>query len=115
MDAISSALIIKALDGLYQRQAYTAQNIANANSPGYVPVRVSFEDELRAAAAQGLDAIARVEPDISPREASSASPEMRLDLELAEAAQTSMRWRALIDLLGRQISLERAVVTDGRR
>jgi flagellar basal-body rod protein FlgB len=115
VDAISSALIIKALDGLHLRQAYTAQNIANAGSPDYVPVRVSFEDELRAAATQGLDAIAGVEARVLPREASPTSPELRLDLELAEAAQTSMRWRALIDLLGRQMSLERAIVTDGRR
>jgi len=39
---------------------------------------------------------------------------MRLDLELAAAAQTASRYRALVDLMGRQMALHRAVVSGGR-
>lgn len=42
MESISTALIAKALDGLTARYQATAQNIANANSPNYRPIRVTF-------------------------------------------------------------------------
>ena len=41
MDPTSAIMITKALDGLWARSLATAQNVANANSPGYRPVRVT--------------------------------------------------------------------------
>lgn len=115
MDQISSALITQSLDGLHQRYLFTAQNIANANTPGYQPMRVSFEAALRAAADQGVSAIQAVEPRVFADEAyADGDAAMRLDLELATAAQTAMRYRALIDILGRQMALHRSVVSAGR-
>ena len=115
MDEVSAALIMRALDGLTQRHIYTAQNIANANSPDYQPVRVSFEESLRAAAAQGRGAIERVEPRTFLEAPSPGSSAIRLDLELATASQTAMRYRALVEIMGRQMALERAVVSEGGR
>ncbi|MCQ4384173.1 hypothetical protein, partial [Clostridioides difficile] len=46
-----TAVAAKTLDGLFARQRAISQNVVNANSEGYTPVRVSFEDSLRAAAA----------------------------------------------------------------
>lgn len=109
MDRISSELIAKALDGLAVRQLYTAQNIANANSPGYQPVRVSFEDALRTAAAGGGQSVSAVQPEIS----AAPGGELRLDLEMATAAQTAMRYGGLIDILSRQMSLGRAALAWG--
>ncbi|MFZ2031065.1 MAG: hypothetical protein WAU68_12195 [Vitreimonas sp.] len=113
MDPISSALIEKALDGLSQRYDFTAQNIANANTPHYHPVRVSFEESLRNAASRGAAAITAVEPR-AISDPTSAGDGVRLDLELATASQTAMRYRALLDLLGQQMRLESAVLTGGR-
>jgi flagellar basal-body rod protein FlgB len=112
MDPVSAALIDKALEGLNQRYLFIAQNIANANTPSYRPARVEFESALRAAAQRGVSAIDAVEPRVvfEPEE----SGPMRLDLELATAAQTAARYRALVDLLGRQMALHRSVVTGGR-
>lgn len=115
MDEISAALISKALDGLHQRYLSTAQNIANANTPGYQPVRVSFEDSLSAAATQGVGAIRDVEPTFHFAGEDPAAPAMRLDLELATASQTALRYRALIDVLGRQMALHRALLQAGGR
>jgi flagellar basal-body rod protein FlgB len=112
MDPISAALIDKALEGLNQRYLFIAQNIANANTPDYRPVRVEFEGALRAAAGRGVSAIDAVEPRVVT-EAEDAGP-MRLDLELAAAAQTASRYRALVDLMGRQMALHRSVVSGGR-
>lgn len=113
MDEVSAALITKALEGLHQRYMFTAQNIANANSPEYRPMRVSFEESLRAAADRGPDAIRAVQPRVIGDD-SAEDGAMRLDLELAAASQTAMRYRALIDILGRQMALSRAVATVGR-
>mgnify|MGYP001411250812 CR=1 FL=1 len=113
MDEVSAALITKALEGLHQRYMFTAQNIANANSPEYRPMRVSFEESLRAAAERGPDAIRAVQPRVIEDDSAEGGA-MRLDLELAAASQTAMRYRALIDILGRQMALSRAVAAMGR-
>lgn len=112
MDPISASLIARALDGLSLRQMATAENIANANSPDFRPVRVTFEEALRLAAPQGREAIARVRPDISRAPAGEGG--MRLDLELATAAETSLRYAALIDLLGRQFQIGRIAIRGGQ-
>ena len=113
MDGISSLLVVKALDGLYARQLATAQNIANANSDNYHPIQVTFEDSLRAAAAGGPDDIAGVTPQtvLAPWQ---PGDEMRLDLEIATASQTALRFSALIGVLDRQMQIARTVVSGGR-
>ena len=115
MDDLTSAAIIKALDALSTRQSYTAQNIANAGSPGYKPMRVTFEDSLRAAALEGVQAIRDVEPTAEADPAAETSSGVRLDLELATAAQTAKRYSALVELLSRQMALRHAIITEGRR
>jgi flagellar basal-body rod protein FlgB len=105
-------LINKALDGLTMRSVATAQNIANANSPGYRPVKVTFEGALRSAAGKGdLPALKAIVPNFARGDANS---ELRLDLELATASETSMRYAALIDLLGRQMQISRIVIRGGQ-
>lgn len=111
MDPISAILINRALDGLATRHMATAQNIANANTRDYRPVRVTFEEALSAAAGKGPDAIAAVRPQLS--EAPAGQGEMRLDLELATASATAMRYAALIDLLGRQMQISRMAIRGG--
>lgn len=113
MDAISPLLIAKALDGLHARYQATAENIANANTPGYRPVQVTFEARLQAAARQGAEAIAGVSARTEMASISNITGGMRLDLEVATAAQTAMRYAALLDILGREMAISRAVVRGG--
>jgi flagellar basal-body rod protein FlgB len=113
MDAISPLLIAKALDGLHARYQATAENIANANTPGYRPVQVTFEARLQAAARQGAEAITGVSPRTEMASISNITGGMRLDLEVATAAQTAMRYAALLDILGREMAISRAVVRGG--
>jgi len=47
-DSITAALYQKALDGTWQRQKATSNNIANSETPGYKAVKVNFEDSLKA-------------------------------------------------------------------
>lgn len=114
MDPTSAIMITKALDGLWARSLATAQNVANANSPGYRPVRVSFEEALQSAARQGPEALRSVTTKIGQAPQGTASTEMRLDLELATASETGMRYAALLDLLGRQLQISHTVVRGGQ-
>lgn len=115
MDSVSSILILKSLDGLSARSAATAQNIANAGTPSYRPVRVTFEDALRAAARTNLSALSNVQPrlELAPNLKGQGTG-MRLDLELAMAAQTAGRYGALIEVLSRQLQLDSTAISGGR-
>jgi flagellar basal-body rod protein FlgB len=114
VDPISAILITKALDGLYARSQATAQNIANANSPGFRPLRVDFEEALRAAARQGPEALRSVGATVGQVPDSAAAGGMRLDLELATASETGLRYAALLDLLGRQLQISRTAIRGGQ-
>lgn len=114
MDPVSVALINKSLDGLSMRYLATAENIANANSRDFQPLRVSFEEALKAASSQGAEAIRRVTPSVRHAAPSVAGSEMRLDLELATASETALRYAALLDLLARQMQISRTVIRGGQ-
>ena len=110
--SISAIAIEKALDCLMLRQAYTAQNIANSGTPDYQSLRVSFEESLKAAAVQGQDAIDNVQAEIVP--SGAPGDEVRIDLELATASQTAMRYSSLIEVFGREMAISRAALVWGQ-
>jgi flagellar basal-body rod protein FlgB len=103
MNHATAILLIKALDGLSARSIAAAENIANAGSPSYRPLRVSFESALKDAALQGVDAIKQLTFKAEP---APAGTDMRLDLELATASTTAMRYGALIDIFDRQLQMD---------
>jgi flagellar basal-body rod protein FlgB len=113
MNPLISAIINRALDGLSLRSTATAQNIANVNSPGYRPVRVSFEAELAAAATRGEDNVRSVPLQIEAA-ALNGTDAVRMDLELAEQSKTALRYGALVDLLARELQLQRTIIKGGQ-
>ena len=114
MDPVSAVLINKALDGLSMRMEAISQNVANAQSPGYRPLRVSFEEALRSAKASGPDAVSQVEPTIERLPTDELQGEQRIDMELAQASATSARYAALIDIMNRQMQLSRSILRGGQ-
>jgi flagellar basal-body rod protein FlgB len=114
MEATTAVLIAKALDGLSMRYLATAENIANANTPNYRPLQVRFEASLKAAAARGDDAVAGVAPTIEHQPIPAVADEMRLDLEMATASQTALRYQALLDVMGREMQISQAAITGGQ-
>jgi flagellar basal-body rod protein FlgB len=111
MDSNTASLLIKALDCLSARSVATAQNIANAGTPGYRPLRVSFEQALADAAARGGEAIQAVSPQIDAIPAGARDGELRLDLELETASVTAQRYGGLINMLDRQLQLQNLAIT----
>lgn len=114
MEEITSAILQKAIDGIEARYLHTADNIANAGTEGFRPVRVSFEESLREAAAKGPDAVRALTLEKHRDAPDALSGEMRLDLEIAKASQTAMRYSALVEVLGRHMALSRIAVTGGQ-
>ena len=123
LDSPTTALVRLALDAASMRHLALANNIANAESPGYAPQRVNFEAQLtqvrQALAAQRpLQAadIAGVRPEIeqgAPRGASSAA--QTLDLEMVQVAQNTLHYQALLRAVGRFGSIMAMAVDEGRR
>lgn len=110
MNELTFDVITKALDGLSLRAAVTAENIANANTPGYRPRRVDFEKALSAASRSG--SVSEVTPRVLPEAADVTS--IRLDLQMATASSTAGRYAALIELLNRQMQID-ALPLSGNR
>lgn len=114
MSTYATAIINKALDGLSMRAEYTAQNIANAQTAGYAPVTVRFEEAL-AKAARRHESISGVRPLAEPTLAApGASNSVRLDSEVAIAAATANRYAALVEILNRQFEAQSLAISGGR-
>src|SRR4051794_1554356 len=111
MDYGTTLLMIKALDGLAARAVVTAENIANAGSANYRPLKLTFEDALRDAATKGSDAVQKVNPHIERTIVGTVDGELRLDLELATASTTALRYAALIEVLNRQMQINALAIT----
>jgi flagellar basal-body rod protein FlgB len=111
METSTAILMLKALDGLSARSIATAQNIANASTPGYQPLRVSFEQALADAAARGDDAVKAVLPQTQTIPAGERDGELRLDLELATASATALRYDGIVDVLDRRLQLQTLAIT----
>jgi flagellar basal-body rod protein FlgB len=117
LTGISGSLIRMALDGLSARQLATANNIANANTPGYAPVRVAFEDQL-ATALRDAEAHRRVDPGrLAPTVAPEATPGalVQLDLEAAQMAQDVLHYQALLRALRGQMDILSTAINEGKR
>ena len=107
---LAMVVAAKALDGLSMRMAAIADNIANVASPNFRAAKVDFEQALQAAAGRGEEAVSQLKLGFEKGEMFRAGDERRMDLMLADASQTAMRYAALVDMLGRRFSIEQAAI-----
>jgi flagellar basal-body rod protein FlgB len=113
MTSGTAGLILKVLDCLDTRAIVTAHNIANGGTRAYRPLKVSFEQALVEAAHKGPRAVEAVRPDIRVEDSGKGHGELRLDLELATASSTALRYGALIDMLNRQMQIDALALSRG--
>lgn len=109
-ESLAVAVAAKALDGLSMRMAAIADNLANVASPNFRATKVEFERALEAAARRGGDAVAQLKLDFQPGEIFGPGDERRMDLMLADAAQTAARYAALVAMLGKRFSIQAAAM-----
>jgi flagellar basal-body rod protein FlgB len=117
LTGLTGSLVRMALDGVSMRQLVTANNIANANTPGYAPMRVDFEQQLAGAMRDGG---LRGRPDpgrLAASVAADATPgaKVQLDTEAAQMAQDVLHYQALLRALREQMDLLQTAINDGRK
>jgi flagellar basal-body rod protein FlgB len=115
-------VLSKSLDMYLTRQAVIADNIANAETPGYKARRVEFESQLQAAVE------AQENPSFPPRDIGSISakvyqdPESErgqdlntvdMDREMAEMTKNELRYNAATSAISRKFSLLKYSISGG--
>jgi flagellar basal-body rod protein FlgB len=122
-EAVTSQLLRMALDAATLRHTAIANNIANVNSAGYMPASVNFEQQLAAvksALNNGDDItqsmLAGVQPYIT-RSAPAVDVDRNalLDMDVANLAQNTVQYDALLKAMGKHMSILLSAVTEGKR
>jgi flagellar basal-body rod protein FlgB len=119
IDPMTLSLMKFALDAGALRQVAHANNIANANTPGYQPFAVAFEENLgdvRAAIDNGT--LASLDGrDIGPAHmfVTTGSQPVQLDAEVAAASANALHYQALTHVLNQQYALVSMAMSTGER
>jgi flagellar basal-body rod protein FlgB len=115
----TTALIQFSLDAAQLQHYATAQNLANASTPGFRPYRVDFNqqfDRLRSAVAEGrplsASMIASARPTLSQ---SDAPATVALDMEAAKLSQNVLHYQAVAKAYSNMSSLLSLAINEGRR
>ncbi len=121
LQGVSTRLALMALDAYSLRHQVIAHNIANADSESFHPLRVNFEQQLTAlqsafaSGAPDADLVAladSVSPFVEEAPASKFGGDgaLRLDDQMAQLAQNTLQYEALLSALGKQGALLRIAV-----
>lgn len=123
IEAITTAALGLALDAASLRHKAIAANIANANTEGYVPMRVTFEEQL-SDARESLQTRAAIAPfaltglraQIVPAiDVDGQGSRVQLDVEVAKMAENTVHYQALLKGLSRHFALLNSAISDGRK
>lgn len=107
-------ILAKAMSLRLQRHSVIAANIANADTPGFRPSQVSFEDELQKSArskkAERIDAVqARIEiaDDGTPRADGNS---VNMDRQMSMLSENSITYSATAEFLARKFKMLKSVI-----
>lgn len=133
----TTQILAGALGGLSQSETAIAANIANADTPGYQPVTVNFEQALQAeAASAGLEtggatptlALLRIDPrhltgaavPVGGDTTETVTQSLRndgnavdVDAEMTSLADTQLRYSAVSHMLTGSLDMLREAMTPG--
>lgn len=119
IDNNTTAMLGLAIDAAVMRQQAIAQNIANASTPGYQRMGVSFEGRMAqlAAAAPGrapsLADLSNYRPVFEP--AGAPGEAVALDMEMADMSQTVLHHQMLMKALNKHLELIGLAINEGKR
>lgn len=123
LTGITGSIVEYALDGLSLRHTAIAANIANANSAGYRPMRVSFENQISALInAAGTESTSGTAPMQLPAPLISTEPPVAdalrrsaLENEIVQLNRNVLQYQALIKGLDKYTSTISAAINEGKR
>ena len=102
----------KALDGVAAQQRQTSANIANAATPGYRAMRVSFQDNLSKALSDRTDpsAVAITTQDAdTPTDANGNS--VLMDVETTNLMTEGLQYQSLVQAMSFKLNVLRTAIT----
>ncbi|OHB25678.1 MAG: flagellar basal-body rod protein FlgB [Desulfuromonadaceae bacterium GWC2_58_13] len=126
------SLLEKTLDLRQQKQDVLASNIANADTPGFAPARLEFEERLRQAlktplASQaathaeffpigngGLEAVQGKVVRMPAQSAIGDRNGVDLEQEMTELAENQILYETATQLISKKLGLLKYVAQDGR-
>jgi flagellar basal-body rod protein FlgB len=120
-EAVTVDLVRLALDAASMRQQAIANNIANANTAGYVPARVSFESQLDAVRRTlqqndrlSADMLYGIRPVIE-REQAAGTQGVAIDMEAVKMTENATHYQALLKALSKHFSIMGTAINNGKR
>jgi flagellar basal-body rod protein FlgB len=96
------------LDGLAARQRITAQNLANAETPGYLAQRVSFEESLAAAVAGEEPRGTRITTGVTADPTNINGNNVSVDTETLALVDTGLRYQLATESINNKFRVLRA-------
>ncbi|AKU21175.1 flagellar basal body rod protein FlgB [Massilia sp. NR 4-1] len=120
IESSTVGLLSLALDATSMRQQAIARNIANAGTPGYQRVGVSFESrlgELREALRAGQTPAPAMSAQFRPVFALQGQPgeAVALDQEMAALSENTLHHQALLKALNKHMSVMSVAISEGKR
>lgn len=121
-NAITNAIIKAALDTSLVRHATISGNIANANTQGFVPMRVSFENQLateksalinRQVGPAELERLRTFQPRVEPGDG-NVGGKVLLDMEMVNLSKNTLHYQALLKAMGKYTSIVNMAINEGR-
>ena len=94
-----------AVDGLTTQQQAIANNLANADTPGFTATNVDFQSSLRQALTQPFGGTATVSATPDPSAPASNGNNVRTDNQLVSAENNTLSYQATVELLNAQFRL----------
>jgi flagellar basal-body rod protein FlgB len=95
------------LDGLSARQRIIAQNLANADTPGYLAGRVDFEDSLRSALDGGVPEQTQVTTRMSLDPTNVNGNNVQVDDENISMIDTGLRYQMATEAMNAKFRILR--------
>jgi len=125
VSSLTSSLVMRALDAATLRHAAQAQNISNASTPGYRTLHVNFEQQLTMARSQllgrgddagAMHALSNIQARVEqlPVMSDDGSDKVKIDEEIAKMMQNAVYYQSLLTALGKNGSILRMAVREGR-
>jgi len=107
-------ILARAMSMRLKRHGAIAGNIANAETPGYRPKQVAFEDELQEVVKSGsADRLHKMRgkvltiDDVTPRQDGNS---VDLDRQMAGLAENSLMYNAAAEFLARKMKMIKGVI-----
>jgi flagellar basal-body rod protein FlgB len=122
IDSSTTALLGMAIDAAAMRQQALAQNIANANTPGYQRIGVNFEERVNAlmdgngqVRAASSSELASFRPHFQIAAADGTGNEVSLDTEVAAMSENTLHHQVLVRALSKHLALIGLAINEGKR